>query len=233
MEDNAMSKYIFTRKNWRLLVAVQMFFPVSVISCFFVAIFVATSIIMRKGQHAYILSVIILFLWVNTSELIWEIKVVMLMGWIISNAFNQGDGATAGSRHVRHHQEHFVPWTLARLCFPPSLLSVSVELSCDSALSPNELVLSYEAVRLLHNITKERTSATLRADKRKKWRQRGRTGLCVGGRGGGREEKGGSVTRMWLINRMWCMRVCDTGPVTCQAVAHEWKMSVSPLVLQS
>lgn len=61
---------------------------------------------------------------------------------------------------------------------------MSVELSCDSALSPNELVLSYEAVRLLHNITKERTSATLRADKRKKWRQRGRTGLCVGGRGG-------------------------------------------------
>lgn len=42
-----------------------------------------------------------------------------------------------------------------------------------------------------------------------------------GGAGGGREEKGGSVTRMWLINRMWCMRVCDTGPVTCQAVAHE------------
>lgn len=49
------------------------------ISCFFVAIFVATSIIMRKGQHAYTFSVIIVFLWVNTSELIWEIKVVMLM----------------------------------------------------------------------------------------------------------------------------------------------------------
>lgn len=52
--------------------AVQMFFPVSVISgcffVFFVAIFVATSIIMRKEQHAYILNVIILFLWVNTSK---------------------------------------------------------------------------------------------------------------------------------------------------------------------
>lgn len=37
---------------------------------------------------------------------------------------------------------------------------------------PNELVLSYEAVRLPHNknITKERISVTVRADERTKWR---------------------------------------------------------------
>lgn len=55
--------------------------------------------------------------------------------------------------------------------FPlPLFLSVNVELSCDSTPCPNELVLSYEAVRLPLNvnITKQRISATLRADKRKK-----------------------------------------------------------------
>lgn len=44
---------------------------------------------------------------------------------------------------------------------------------CPPPPCPNELVLSYEAVRLPHNmtITKERISVTVRADERMKWRE--------------------------------------------------------------
>lgn len=61
--------------------------------------------------------------------------------------------------------------------------SYVIELSCDDTLCPNKLVLSYEAVRLPHtvNITKERTSATLRADmRRNRFRKRGAMELCEG-----------------------------------------------------
>lgn len=54
--------------------------------------------------------------------------------------------------------------------------SIVIELSCDDTLRPNELVLSYEAVRLPHtvNIIKERTSTTLRANmRRNRCRKRG------------------------------------------------------------
>lgn len=69
---------------------------------------------------------------------------------------------------------------------PSLFLSVNVELSCDSTPCPNELVLSYEAVRLPHNvnITKQRISATLRADEKEIETERGRTGrVCWGGGG--------------------------------------------------
>lgn len=59
--------------------------------------------------------------------------------------------------HVTHRDEHFT------FTFFPALLLVSVELSCDYSLRPNELVLSCEADRLPHtmNVTKERTFTTL------------------------------------------------------------------------
>lgn len=98
-------------------------------------------------------------------------------------------------RAAEQHLSHLSPQTLGGLGPPhPSYPSVSIQLICDSTLQlnePNELALSYEAVRL----------APCRGE----------------GRGRLREDDRGRrrAVRMWLINRMHCgvmraCRVCDT-----------------------